>query len=213
MIAREGYGIIIGSILLTLAIFLVSLILSCSSLKIIRWSFLIVLIFMVWFFRDPEREIPEQAEVVSPADGKIIAVDRVQKEDREYKRISIFMSILNVHVNRTPCSGEIIDKEYVEGKFLPAFDPKSSGENERCKISIKKGDHLIFVTQIAGLVARKIVNNFEKGQEVRVGDKMGIIKFGSRVDLEIPMKYDTLVQTGQKVKAGATELAKFEHKT
>ncbi len=174
--------------------------------------FVTLTIFIVWFFRNRERKIPPgKTRVVSPADGKIIDV-RSGGEKRILKnrmvKISIFMNVFNVHVNRVPCSGKIFDILYNPGKFISANREKASLENEQNAIVLETpaGDKILFV-QIAGLIARRIVCRLKKGEAVETGQRFGLIRFGSRVDVYLPADADIKVSIGQKVKGGESILA------
>ncbi|WP_031483647.1 phosphatidylserine decarboxylase family protein [Maridesulfovibrio frigidus] len=180
------------------------------------WFMTLVLLgltaFIGHFFRDPERVAPEDVDaVVSPADGKVIKVeysdDPLTGEMRQ--SICIFMNVFNVHVNRMPVSGKIERVRYIPGKYFNASFDKASTDNERNVIEIiGKGNQRFTMVQIAGLVARRIVCWAEKADKLKRGDRYGLIKFGSRVDLYLPEGYETLVQVGDKVVAGETSLAR-----
>jgi phosphatidylserine decarboxylase len=172
---------------------------------------LTVLLFIISFFRSPKRNytISEQ-QVICPADGKVVVIEEVF--DTEYfkdKRlqVSIFMSPANVHINRIPVSGEVLYSQYHKGKYLVAWNPKSSTENERHSVVINNNDVSILVKQIAGAVAKRIINYLEVGQNVKQGSEMGFIKFGSRVDVLLPVDAHINVQLKQVVKGGITILA------
>ena len=167
-------------------------------------------LYIFYFFRDPVRSVPYENVIVSPADGIVTFVGECVppqecKITNKYIKISIFLSIFNVHVNRIPVSGIVEKIFYISGKFLNAKLDKSSDENERNIVVIKnKKNDLIVVTQIAGLIARRIVNNLKVSENVLKGERYGIIKFGSRVDLYLPMKYNIMVNIGQSVIGGET---------
>ena len=173
-------------------------------------TFLLV-IFIISFFRIPKRELTilEDA-VVAPADGKVVAIEEVEA-DEYFKdcriQVSIFMSPLNVHVNRNPVSGEVVYSQYHKGKYLVAWHPKSSTENERHTVVYKKDNKEILVKQIAGAVAKRIVNYLQPGQKVKQADEMGFIKFGSRVDVLLPLHAKVLVKIGDKPIGGVTVIA------
>ncbi|MBI5192053.1 MAG: phosphatidylserine decarboxylase family protein [Nitrospirae bacterium] len=172
----------------------------------------LLFLFIVWFFRNPQRSIPTGKNlVVSPADGKIIVikkgeVDRVLK--KKMVKISIFMNVFNVHVNRIPCKGKIVDILYNPGKFVSANLDKASLENEQNAVVMEteKGEKVLFI-QIAGLIARRIVCRLKTGQRVERGERFGLIRFGSRVDVYLPETADIKVSIGQKVKGGESILA------
>ena len=176
---------------------------------------LVLTIWVYYFFRDPERVIIENDNyLVSPADGEVIKVEDVDGpselglENKKFKKISIFMNVFDCHVNRTPCAGKISEILYKPGKFLNASFDKASEENERNYYKIKDPhNNDIIVVQIAGLVARRIVCETNKDQELRQGDRIGMIRFGSRADVYYE-NYEPLVKVGQKAISGETLLAK-----
>ena len=169
---------------------------------------LTLLIFTFYFFRDPERVVPIGDDIlVSPADGLITNITETKEGKKTYIKVSIFLSIFNVHIQRLPISGEVTKVDYIEGKFINATLDKASEENERLKITIKNGNNLIFVTQIAGLIARRIVNYVKPNENINQGDRYGIIKFGSRVDIEFPNSFKLLVNEGQQCIGGETIIA------
>lgn len=171
----------------------------------------ILFLFIVSFFRIPYRSLTiGESQVICPADGKVVVIEEVV--DEEYfkdKRlqVSIFMSPANVHVNRNPVSGEVVYNKYHKGKYLVAWHPKSSTENERHSVVIKNSKAEILVKQIAGALAKRIVNYLSVGQEVHQGAELGFIKFGSRVDVLLPVGTTVNVQLNQVVKGGVTVLA------
>lgn len=172
---------------------------------------LIFVLFIISFFRVPVRPLTlNNNSIIAPADGKVVVIE--ETVDEEYfkdKRlqVSIFMSPANVHVNRNPLSGEVIYNKYHKGKYLVAWNPKSSTENERHSVVIKARNIEILVKQIAGAVAKRIVNYLEVGQEVEQGKEMGFIKFGSRVDLLLPIGTKIEVGLNEVVKGGVTVIA------
>ena len=169
---------------------------------------LILLIFTFYFFRDPERVVPIGDDIlVSPADGLITNITEKKEGKKLYTKVSIFLSIFNVHIQRLPISGEVTKVDYIEGKFINATLDKASDENERLKITIKNGNNLIYVTQIAGLIARRIVNYVKPNENINQGERYGIIKFGSRVDIEFPNNFKLLVNEGQQCIGGETIIA------
>jgi len=173
---------------------------------------LVALFFVLNFFRDPERVIPQEPGLaVSPADGKVIKVqtmrDPLTGEDRT--AICVFMNVFNVHVNRYPVSGTVKYVHYNPGKFLNAAVEKSSLENEQMSVGLDHGGVRILVRQIAGLIARRIVTYSREGESVSQGDRMGIIRFGSRVDVFLPPGTPVAVKVGQTTFAGTTLLARL----
>lgn len=171
---------------------------------------LILLIFTLSFFRDPDRKSPGKDNiVVSPADGRVLFVKEV--DDNKYinekaKQISIFMSPLNVHVNRIPIDGKVEYLKYHPGKYLAAFEDKASEVNERSEFGINSKYGKIFFTQVAGFIARRIVYDIKEGDTVHQGDRFGMIKFGSRVDVIVPFNWHEKVKKDDKVTAGETIL-------
>lgn len=174
---------------------------------------LIILIFTCYFFRDPERVVPLGEDIlISPADGLITNISETKDGKKKYIKVSVFLSVFNVHIQRIPISGEIVKIDYFEGKFINATLDKASEENERLKLTIKSKANLIHVTQIAGLIARRIICNVKLKDNTNQGDRYGIIKFGSRVDIEFPDNFDLLVSVGQQCIGGETIIAQ-ENKT
>jgi len=170
---------------------------------------LLLALFFLWFFRDPEREIPTvPGAVVSPADGKVTEVAPVAGSGEPLIRISIFLSVFDVHVNRAPVSGVVSGVEYRRGKYLNAMDPASAEQNEQsvCTLVAEGGQRIVF-KQIAGLLARRIVFTPKVGQRLERGERVGLIKFGSRCDLLLPASARVLVQRGQRVQGGSSTLA------
>lgn len=201
-VAKEGYPFI-GFVAFCTLIF------AALGLLLPTYLFLIITTFTLCFFRDPERFVPAQEDaLVSPADGKILLVEKVDNnkftDDKAYK-ISIFMNVFNVHVNRIPFSGKVDKVIYTPGKFYAADSEKGALQNEYCAtvITTSQGKTLAFV-QIAGLIARRIVCWLEPGDYADKGKRFGLIRFGSRVDLYLPQDMKISVQPGQKVRAGET---------
>lgn len=177
------------------------------------WASVLVLLglFILYFFRDPERQIPaEPGAVVSPADGRVVEIVDEPLGDRPGKRISIFLSIFNVHVNRAPVAGEVRKIEYHPGQFLAAWKEKASDANEQNAITIATPGGEIRFKQIAGWVARRILCWTRIGDEVRIGQRIGMIRFGSRVDIWLPAEAEILVQRGQNVAGGASQIARWQ---
>ena len=214
MFHKEGHRIIIISLLITSC-----LILTLEySINIVELKFLLKLLCLMFFvlilqfFRNPKRKImANDKSILAPADGKIVIIKEVfEKEFYNEKRlqVSIFMSPFNVHVTRYPVSGEIIFSKYHPGKYLFAWHPKSSELNERTSVVIKnKVFGNILYRQIAGALARRIVNYASEGREIKQGDESGFIKFGSRLDIFLPLKTKVNVSINQMVKGGISEIA------
>ncbi len=164
--------------------------------------------FFLWFFRDPERAIPDEpGALVSPADGKVTDVSPVTVDGKPYKRISIFLNVFDVHVNRSPISGVIRGAKYQTGKFLNAMDPHCADCNEQNTVTVEGDDHTIIFKQIAGLLARRIVFTKQIGEKVERGERVGLIKFGSRTDILMDPSAEIQVKIGDRVKGGASILA------
>ena len=206
-IHSEGYKFIVIAVIITIIFYSFSNFLGLVGLVLSIWVY--------YFFRDPERIIIEDDNyLVSPADGEVIKVEEIDGpkelglENKRFNKISIFMNIFDCHVNRTPCAGQIEEILYKPGKFLNASFDKASEDNERnyYKIKDKHGNDIIIV-QIAGLIARRIVCETNKNQELKQGDRIGMIRFGSRADVYYE-NYDSLVKVGQKAVSGETLLAK-----
>ncbi len=162
----------------------------------------LLLLFTLWFFRDPERSVPEDPRIlVSPADGRIIRTGP--------DRISIFMNVFNVHVCRSPMAGQVGDVTHVDGRFLAAFKDEASEHNERTTIELAGDGMSLRFTLIAGLIARRIVSKVREGQRLSAGQRVGLIRFGSRVDVEVPSDGEVTVELGQKVVAGETVIVRL----
>jgi phosphatidylserine decarboxylase len=164
----------------------------------------IVAVFCLYFFRDPDRTIPAGPVAVSPADGKVVAV----KAEAPGHRVSIFLNIFDVHVNRTPISGVISEVQYRPGHFLVASKEDASSENEQNVVTVDGDGTRVVFKQIAGLIARRIVFRKHKGDKVNIGERVGLIKFGSRVDVLLGPEWDIAVQPGMRVSAGSSILAR-----
>ena len=165
--------------------------------------------FFLWFFRDPEREIPAvPGAVVSPADGKVTSISPTQWKGEPRTCISVFLSVFDVHVNRSPVGGRIIGLDYRSGKYLNAMNPACAEHNEQsvCTLQTELGDRIVF-KQIAGLLARRIVFTRRIGDRVARGERIGMIKFGSRCDVILPASANVQVKVGDRVKCGSSTLA------
>lgn len=162
-------------------------------------------LFCLYFFRDPERTVPAGPVAVSPADGKVVAV---VAETPTANRVSIFLNIFDVHVNRTPIGGTIRNVEYKKGQFLVASKEKASGENEQNIVTVQGDGTCVVFKQIAGLIARRIVFNKKAGDRVATGERIGLIKFGSRVDVVFGPEWEITVRPGMRVSAGSSTIAR-----
>ncbi len=205
-IAKEGYIFIfplVGATFLT-------------SLFSLQWAAApgFLALFVIFFFRDPERTSPLEAGlIISPADGRIIKIKHGAEDALLTEKsvcVSIFLSVFNVHINRIPCDGGIARTVYSPGKFLPAFQEKASVLNEQNSIVINHKNKKILVRQIAGLIARRIVCWVKEGYHVKMGERFGLIRFGSRVDLFLPEEIELAVKKGDKVFGGKTIIGKIK---
>lgn len=169
---------------------------------------LLLAAFLVWFFRDPSRRIPaDPGLIVSPADGKVESAEWIETTSGSRVRISIFLNVFDVHVNRVPVSGVVTLAEYREGQFLNALHAESAVHNEQTLVTVDTGDYSISFKQIAGLLARRIICNLHEGDRVQRGQRMGLIKFGSRMDVLLPASVELRVAAGDRVKGGSSVLA------
>lgn len=199
-IAKEGYPYI-----LTLGV--VTIVLFAIHLPWVGGILLLITLFVISFFRDPERTFSgDPRKVLSPADGKVVSIRRENGQDV----ISIFLSVFNVHINRAPTGGKITEIKHIAGKFMVAYDERASSENERNSITIDHDGKLVRFVQIAGLVARRCVCWRKEGEILSPGERIGLIKFGSRVDVYFPPGSKVNVQLGQKVRAGESVIGELE---
>jgi phosphatidylserine decarboxylase len=205
-IAREGYPFIIPPALVAFGFW-------WYSYPWISFLFLLISVGIALFFRNPERATPEDVEIaLAPADGRVVQIEQnIQSRnipDRNLTRISIFMSIFDVHVNRWPVSGAVRKITHVPGGFVDARDPAASLTNEHNSIVLDTADGPIEVVQIAGMIARRIACWVREGDQVRQGERLGLIRFGSRLDVYLPENFTFTVDIGMKVSAGVTIIAK-----
>jgi len=214
-VSREGYGTVAGMVIFTVALLAGAMASGHLYLEIFAGIGIALTLLLLYFFRDPKREIPTDVRnVVSPADGKVVEI--VEDFESEYlkektKRISIFLSVFDVHVNRVPVSGTIDYLRYQKGSFIQAYKSEASSVNEQTIIGIKGNNTNIVFKQIAGILARRIVCHLRVGEQVSQGDRFGIIKFGSRVDIFLPLNAEIKVRLKQKVKGGASILGVLPH--
>ncbi len=216
-IHKEGTAIILGVLIFFMVLFiLIAYYTNCNAIycNSIGITGILFLSFILFFFRNPERKInTDQSIIFAPADGKIIAIEEVFETEflnRKCVKVSIFMSIWNIHVNRYPICGQITYTKYHLGKYLIAHHPKSSDLNEHQTIVIEKpGGAEIMIKQIAGAVARRVVCYSKVGEQANQGDDLGFIKFGSRVDLFLPLNIKIFVRLNEKVKGNRTIIARF----
>jgi phosphatidylserine decarboxylase len=220
---REGYGLLsifaIAALLLTLGYLAYRefggvIAPTLRLLSILLW---LLATFIIFFFRDPEREVPTGLGLlVSPADGTVIGIDEVEEPDfiqARTKRVSIFLSPFNVHVNRVPHDGEVRYFRYQKGRFHVASEPAASVENEQSIIGLQTPDGKIVFKQIAGILARRIVCQIRAGHRVQRGERFGIIKFGSRMEVFMPLNTEIKVHLREKVRAGESIIGEIKHAT
>ena len=207
--AKDGFGIIFGFVAVTLLFLVIYLLRPSTAILVCLVIAAVGTAFTLWFFRDPEREIPQEPGLfVSPADGKVI---EIAEDEHGYtgkaRRVSIFLNVFNVHVNRVPEAGVVEFYKYYKGKFLAAWDHKASTDNEQSQVGFRCGRHKILVKQIAGLIARRIVCRASVDKSYKRGERFGMIKFGSRTDLFLPLDAEIRVKIGDKVAGGSTVIA------
>ena len=212
---REGYKILTVSAILFVLINLLALYIPWPWRIIVILATVVLAGLILNFFRNPLREIPVRNDqlVYAPCDGKVVVIEEVEVEEYFNKtrrlQISVFMSPLNVHVNRYPVSGTVAYSKYHPGKYLVAWAPKSSEINERTSVVLQSGRHDLMIKQIAGAVARRIVCYAQEGQQVQQGGELGFIKFGSRCDVFLPPDATVTVNLDQRVRGGETLIARF----
>jgi phosphatidylserine decarboxylase len=217
IIHKEGYKIIAISVIIFVVINLSFFYFFSYTSPFLGGVIFIItlalLLFIISFFRVPKRKLTVREDaIVAPADGKVVVIEEVQADEYFTDRriqVSIFMSPLNVHVNRNPVSGDVAYSQYHKGKYLVAWHPKSSTENERHSVVYRKNGKEILVKQIAGAVAKRIINYLQPGQNVKQSEEMGFIKFGSRVDLLLPLDAKVQVKIGDKPQGGVTVIASW----
>jgi phosphatidylserine decarboxylase len=215
MITKYGYDVYFTITIVCFVIIILSLLF--IEPKSFRYSLIVVSLtvfcFTTNFFRDPERNTPQgESIVIAPADGKVIVVKQVREDEFLHSdawQVSIFMSPLNVHVNRNPISGIVKHTRYVNGKYFAAFEDKASEKNEQMIVGIESKQGGVLFKQIAGFIARRIVCSLKLGDMVKAGERFGMIKFGSRLDIFLPMSTSVYVKVGDIVSAGETVLAEF----
>jgi len=211
MIERDGYRFIIPAVLVAGALWTLFACCKCWPYAVGGVLITILAVFIVYFFRDPQRTPPVGDNLVlSPGDGKIIInEERTGSDGKKYTLVSIFLSVFDVHVNRIPISGKITHVKHVPGKFHKAFQPEAVTENERTEITVasKYGD--VSFSQVAGILARRIVCRIKEGDEVTRGERMGLIRFGSRIDIFLPPSVIIDVKLGDRVVGGESVIGRF----
>ncbi len=211
MIERDGYRFILPAAIVAVSLWVLFARCKCWPYGVGAVLITIVALFVVYFFRDPQRTPPAGENLIlSPGDGKIIiAEQRTGSDGKPYFLVSIFLSVFDVHVNRIPISGKVTHVQHVPGKFHKAFQPEAVTENERTEITIasKFGD--VSFSQVAGILARRIVCRIKEGDDVIRGQRMGLIRFGSRIDIFLPLSVTIDVKLGDRVVGGESVIGRF----
>jgi len=212
--AREGLTFIVISALIAASAFMLALAKRSWPLWLLAFTLTLIALWVAYFFRDPVRS-GERGDrlVIAPADGKVVMITEVDEPTfmkSKAVRVSIFMNVFNVHVNRYPVNGIVRFVERKAGRFLNAATEQSSLENEQASIGIESGSNLILVRQIAGLIARRIVTDAKEGDQIRQGDRMGLIRFGSRVDVFVPLGSAVRLKVGDNAVAGVSVVAELK---
>ncbi len=211
---KEGLVFEIPALTVSLVLFAVFVLAQNTASLVGALVLLILFVFFLFFFRDPEREPPEgEGLVLAPADGRIISIkpfDNLEFIDGGGTLISVFMSLFDVHVNRVPISGVVRYFEYNPGRFFPAFKDKASLENEQTELGLENEHGRVVFRQIAGIIARRIVCKLKPGDSVKAGERFGMIRFGSRLDIYLPEDVEIRVQPNHKTRAGETIIGVFQ---
>jgi phosphatidylserine decarboxylase len=213
-IAPEGFVTIAIALVLALASLGVWALWRGAFLLYLTFGFAVVFLFMLYFFRDPARQANYQPkQIISPADGKIVIIKDTEDGflfKQKVRQVSIFLSPLDVHINRIPVTGKVIYQQYHPGKSFPAFEEKASLSNEQMHLGIETPYGKLLMKQIAGILARRVICYPKAGDSVEAGQRMGLMKFGSRVDLLMPLGTKINVKVGDRVRGGVTVLGEFE---
>jgi phosphatidylserine decarboxylase len=214
MIAPDGIKVIVISFLVLVLCIVITYFYPVLLLKFFTGVVAFICLFNFYFFRDPERSIPEGNDLIlSPADGTVVLIEEVEEPyyfKTKVRRVSIFLSVFNVHVNRIPVNGTAELVKYIKGKFLVAFADKASEENEQSIIGIQHEKGKILFKQIAGIIARRIVYHVNEGDSVKAGDRFGLIRYGSRVDMFFPENVELKVSLKDKVYGGESVIGEFK---
>lgn len=214
MIAKDGLLVIVITGVILLLFLFITYIFPFITFKILTILIGIIFVFNFFFFRDPERNIPKGDNLIlSPADGTVIKIVDIEEPyyfKSKVKRVSIFLSVFNVHINRIPVTGKVEFVKYIPGKFLVAFDHKASEDNEQSVIGIQHKKGKILFKQIAGIIARRIVYHVKEGDSVVAGDRFGLIRYGSRVDMFFPDNVELKVDVDDKVFGGETIIGEYK---
>ena len=212
--AKEGLSIIFFSLIFTIILFLLSVLTRSKVFSGITVLFLVITLFIVFFFRDPERKINQgEGVILSPADGRIVEIAPFSENgflNSGGTKVSIFLSLWDVHINRNPISGVVKYSKYTSGSFNAAYKEKASTENEQNELGLGNDQVKLILKQIAGTIARRIVCRIKEGDQVKIGERFGMIRFGSRAELFLPEKVKISVKENQKVKAGETVIGTYD---
>lgn len=212
-LAREGWPFLLGGLLASAAAWAWAVLAGGMVASTAAFALSALTLFVLWFFRDPVRALPaDGALVVAPGEGRVIDIRETLEPSflkETSRRITIFLSVFDVHVQRAPVSGRVEHREYVPGKYLVAWKEKASDENERAYLGIATPHGRVLVTQIAGLIARRIITDPQVGDAVERGERIGLIRFGSRVDLFVPLHWEVTCKVGDTVRVGVTPLARM----
>lgn len=212
--AKEGIRLVVPVFIFSLVLFLLFVLFGNIIILICAIIFFVFGLFLIFFFRDPERKVPEGENLIlAPADGKVILIhpfEYLEFFNGGGTRVSVFMSLFNVHVNRVPISGVVKYFRYNPGKFFPAFKDKASLENEQTELGLENDHGKVVLKQIAGIMARRIVCKLKQGDFAKAGHRLGMIKFGSRLDLFLPENAQIEVGLNHKVRAGETIIGVFQ---
>lgn len=213
MIAPDGLKVILVTTLILVLLVILTLLFPVLWLRIITVGVALIFLFNFYFFRDPQRSIPAGDDLIlSPADGKVVLIEEIEEPEflkEKVTRVSIFLSVFNVHVNRVPVTGKVSYLKYLKGKFFVAFADKASEENEQSIIGIEHTRGKILFKQIAGIIARRIVYHLKIGDQVSAGQRFGLIRYGSRVDVYFPKNTTLRVKLNDMVTGGETVLGEF----
>jgi len=187
-----------------------------GRIRLLAWPFVLLSAYMTLFFRDPDRRCdvdePDPDDVLSPADGVVMVAGEPQDgvaPEGDWQQVSVFLSVVDVHVNRSPYRGEVVESSYRKGSFLAAYRKESAHRNERSELWLRDGERTVVFRQIVGVLARRIVTRTGVGQHLATGERMGLMKFGSRMDVFVPRECTVTVQKGQRVRGGETVIARW----
>jgi len=213
-VAKEGLGLVLPAIFLTLVLWFLFWLNNHTAILFLAVIFSVSTVLLIFFFRDPKRIIPGGENLIlSPADGRVDEIEKLSSAsflETAAIRVSIFMSLFDVHINRLPISGEVKYIEHKSGKSLPAFKKESAKENEQTEIGIDNLSFRVILRQMVGFTARRIICHLKVGDKVKIGERFGMIKFGSRAELLLPQNVEIEVNLGDRVKAGETIIGIFK---